>query len=234
MNSSEVQCNKIDDNGDGTVDEGVCDTSMPVPQPTSTPSPTPIPITCAIQNVVTSSVSPQYQGAIVQVTASATGCSNPEYKYWIQKQGGSWQVLQDYTSNKNVFWDTSEYEGKYTISVWVRQNGNIAAYDSAKEVQYVITKMVCKNAGLTINPVGAQYIGSLVNLTASSTDCSNPQYRFWILAPGAKSWQMIKDYSSTATVPWNKPVWYAPYQFSVWVRQRGSTDYYEASKMISR
>jgi hypothetical protein len=53
-------------------------------------------------------------------TASATGCSNALYQLWVAAPGGSWQIVQPYSSNATYVWNTTgEPTGNYSVSVWI-------------------------------------------------------------------------------------------------------------------
>jgi hypothetical protein len=48
-------------------------------------------------------------------------------------------------------------------------------------------------------------------------------YEFWVLAPGASSWTMVRAYSTTATFAWNTTGLAAgTYQVVVWARDASS------------
>jgi hypothetical protein len=61
--------------------------------------------------------------------------------------------------------------------------------------------------------------GTRITIAGKASGCSPAVYRFWILAPGASSWQLAQDYSGNATFVWSttgKPA--GAYRFCVWVR----------------
>ena len=61
-------------------------------------------------------------------------------------------------------------------------------------------------------------------ITGSASGCSNPQYQFWILAPGSSTWTIAQAYSTSTTFSWNtsgKPT--GTYRYSVWVRDASSS-----------
>src|SRR5260370_13008202 len=63
-----------------------------------------------------------------------------------------------------------------------------------------------------------------VTFTAHASGCPNPLYQFWILAPGASSWQMVQAYSTSATWQWNTSgAAKGTYVVAVWARDSNST-----------
>ena len=75
--------------------------------------------------------SPQAHGTSITFTASAAGCPNPRYQFWILAPGGSWTVAQPYSSNATFNWNTSALPaGGYRYSVWARDASSAAGYDA--------------------------------------------------------------------------------------------------------
>ncbi|HAF20897.1 MAG TPA: hypothetical protein DCK96_14300 [Chloroflexi bacterium] len=71
--------------------------------------------------------------------------------------------------------------------------------------------------------------GTSVVFTASASNCPNPLYQFWILAPGG-TWTVAQAYSTTATLNWNTTGLAAgTYYVSVWVRDASSAGAYSSS-----
>src|SRR5207245_692387 len=78
---------------------------------------------------VTASVtppSPSSPGSAVAITATASGCSNPTYQFWMLAPGSStWTVAQAYSSSATFNWTTTGLPpGTYRYSVWVRDAGS--------------------------------------------------------------------------------------------------------------
>jgi hypothetical protein len=75
--------------------------------------------------------SPQAHGTTITITASASSCANALYEFWVQAPGGSWTVVRGYSTNASFTWDTTGLPaGVYRYSVWVRDSGSAAGYDS--------------------------------------------------------------------------------------------------------
>ena len=158
-------------------------------------------------------------GATIAFTAGATGCTSPEFEYWVLAPGGSWQVLRPYSSNAGFSWSTSGLAaGTYQVAVWVRQHGDGAPYyDVGAGGTYTLTG--CTSASLTPTP-GSFGLGSTIAFTATAAGCSNPEFEYWVLPPGGY-WQLLRAYGA-AGFSWNTaalPV--GTYQIAVWARQNG-------------
>src|SRR5207237_222981 len=64
--------------------------------------------------------SPQPAGSSVAITATAGGCTSPQYQFWVRPKAGSWALVQDYNSNSSFTWNTIGLaSGAYYIEVHV-------------------------------------------------------------------------------------------------------------------
>ena len=175
--------------------------------------------------------SPQAVGTAVTISASASGCPNARYQFWILAPGGSWKIAQAYSSSATFNWTTTGLAaGTYTYSVWVRDASSAAAYDAfSPGTAYTLTTTPCASLTASAAPASPQVRGTSVTITASVSGCPNPQYEFWILAPGSSTWTMVQGYSSNGTFIWNTTGLAAgTYKFSVWVRDASSGAGYDA------
>ena len=74
-----------------------------------------------------------------------------------------------------------------------------------------------------------QLAGTKVILTASSTGCDLPVYKFLLLAPGASTWAFITDYTSATTYSWDTTlVKTGTWQIGVWARDVRSLTKYDS------
>ncbi len=184
---------------------------------------------------VSTSASPTGQamaGTTVTLTASAPACPNPQYEFWILKPGAtSYTLLNSYSSSATYTWSTgSQPLGAYRINVWVRDAASAGVYSNASgtwdaydaSLTYSLTQG-CPSVTTSASPASAAMAGQGVTLTASAPGCPNPQYEFWILAPGATSYTLLHSYSSSPTYAWatnGQPV--GTYRINVWVRDASS------------
>ncbi len=76
--------------------------------------------------------SPQASGTAITITASASGCPNARYEFWIQNPGSStWTIVQAYSATNTFNWTTTGLPlGTYKYSVWVRDASSGASYDT--------------------------------------------------------------------------------------------------------
>ncbi|HZE93487.1 MAG TPA: hypothetical protein VEZ49_02185, partial [Gemmatimonadales bacterium] len=152
--------------------------------------------------------------------------------FWVQPPGGTWTILQAYSSASAATWNTSgQGGGTYTFDVWVKQTGSSLSYEAhlAPTPTYVLqTGAPCTGVTLTFNPLSPATAGTTVQLSAVASGCPTPQYQFWVLAPGG-TWTVVQAYSSSSTFAWNTAgLPPGTYLFDVWVRQAGSSATWEA------
>jgi len=170
-------------------------------------------------------------GATVTLTAQATGCpnANPLFQFWMAAPGGSWQIVQPYSTNSTFTWNTSAPAGTYSISVWVRDamsagifGNNMGRWDAYSTVQYTLNAYQCASVSFSASPVGSAAEGAPVTLTAGAAGCPSPLYQFWMAAPGG-GWQIVQAYSTSSTFNWSTTGAVAgTYSVSVWVRDAAS------------
>jgi hypothetical protein len=168
-------------------------------------------------------------GTKVTLTASTSGCPNPLYQFWMAAPGGTWTVVQPYSTNALFAWDTvGAPPGGYSLSVWVRDasasgaNGNSdGRWDSYASGTYNITSTPCSSVSLTAAPAAA-YAGTNVTFTAAASGCPNPLYQFWLATP-AGAWQIVQPYGARSSFTWNtNGAVPGSYSVSVWVRDASS------------
>jgi hypothetical protein len=86
---------------------------------------------CASVTASAAPASPQAHGTSVTFTASASGCPNPRYQFWVLAPGGAWTIAQGYSSLPTFNWNTTGLPaGIYHYSVWVRDASSAAGYDA--------------------------------------------------------------------------------------------------------
>jgi len=185
--------------------------------------------TCTSVAASAAPASPQAVGTAVTVTGTASGCPNPRYEFWMLAPGGSWHVVQPYSSSATFNWNTGGLPaGSYVYSVWVRDAGSTAGYDAfAPGTAYTLTATQCTTVTASAAPASPQAAGTAVTITGSASGCTNPRYEFWILAPGS-TWHVAQAYSARATFSWSTAPPAGSYQYSVWVRDASSGAGYDA------
>src|SRR5439155_22173406 len=88
---------------------------------------------------LTSSMAPD-AGTSVTVTATASGCGSPVYKFCMRPATSStWQLVQGYSTSATYRWNTSGAPaGTVYFGVWVRDAKSTAASDTTTSAGYVL------------------------------------------------------------------------------------------------
>ena len=172
-------------------------------------------------------------GTTVAVTGTASGCPNPLYGFWILPPSSStWQLAQAYSPNATFSWSTlGRAPGTYRFTVWVRDasspgtaGDSLGRWDAYIAAPYILTSTPCTAVSVAFSPTAGAIIGATVTVTGTAAGCPNPRYEFWILPPGATTWQLAQAYSTSAGFNWNTTGRAAgTYRFSVWARDQSST-----------
>jgi photosystem II stability/assembly factor-like uncharacterized protein len=187
---------------------------------------------CANASVSVSPPSPQTAGTMIAFSASSNGCSAPLYQFWILPPGGSWTIVQSYSSRSNFLWGTAgAAAGTYHYSVWVRDSSSTSSFDAyVPGAAYTLTGTACTSVTASESPPSFTPAGNTVTITGSASGCGNPNplYQFWTLAPGG-TWTIAQPYSTSAVFNWNTAgLPPGDYHYSVWVRDAGSASSYDA------
>jgi hypothetical protein len=191
-----------------------------------------VPGHCATDQVTAAPASPQRSGTAVQLTATSTACPNPQYQFFTQAPGSStWQVAQAYSSAATFNWTpTTGPSGVYNIAVWARDASSpgdftdpAGTYDTRTNLAYTITPAYCTSVTATTSPPNSSVAGSPVTVNGVAAGCPSPRYQFWMLAPGSRTWQMVQNYSTSASYSWiTTGSAMGTYQLSVWARDASS------------
>ncbi|HEV2415049.1 MAG TPA: glycosyl hydrolase family 18 protein [Candidatus Dormibacteraeota bacterium] len=188
-------------------------------------------VACSGAGVTPNPASPQLSATPVVLSGTSANCNNPLYEFWIQPPGGSWSIIQPYSSTAKFNWSTAGLlPGTYRFTVYVRSaatNGIYGtppfAYDSVAGSEYQLTTQPCASVTSSTSPAISAISGSQVTITGSAPSCPNPQYEFWMLYPGANLYTLVQGYTSSPTLTW-KTAGLAPgsYRINVWVRDASS------------
>jgi spore germination protein YaaH len=184
---------------------------------------------CTGVTLVPSPASPQPAGTAVAVTASSTGCANPQYEFWVRSPSGTWTMVRAYGSAATLSW-TSSTAGTSYIGVHLRDSASSAAYDTVASIPFTLTPAACSAVSISAAPASPQSSGTSITVTAAGT-CpnANPQYQFVALWAGTNRWIVQRTYSPSATWTWNSTGAPAGTEhFGVWVRDAGSNASYDA------
>ena len=157
-----------------------------------------------------SRATPQVLGVTVVLSAIGQGGSTPMYRFWAQPWGGAWQVVQDWSASSTYSWRPTG-AGGYNLTADGRGRTSGAA-DVTTSSSF---EMVASGGGgtspmtsvaLSYTPSTPRPVGTAVVLTAvGSGGSGTPSYRFWV-QPWGGAWQMVQDWSQTATYTWRPSV----------------------------
>lgn len=181
---------------------------------------------CTSAGMSPGTASPQTPGATITFTATSTGCTTPQYEFFVQPPGGAWTAKTAYGAATFAWNTTGLAPGIYGVGVWVRSTGSRSAHESYWLGTYTLTLPQCTSTGLSTVAVSPQAPGAMVAWSGSATGCPSPEYKYWMLV--GSTWTMKQDYSTSS---WNWDTTGLPaatYQVGVWARQKGSTRAYEA------
>ena len=175
---------------------------------------------CATAGIAPSNTTAQ-AGSIVHLTASSTGCANPQYEYWVQYLDGSWNMLRAFSTTPAWDWNTAGLgPGVYTVHVWANNVGDSTAAFEAVGSSTVTLTGGCVTASIAPSSTSAP-AASIVHLVASSTGCANPQYEYWVQYLDG-TWHALRPFSTSPAWDWNT-AGLAPgvYSVHVWANNVG-------------
>jgi hypothetical protein len=163
----------------------------------------------------------------VPFTATATTCANPEFRFFVQRPGGSWTAQTGYGA---ATWDwvtTGLPGGVYGVGAWARNIGSTAAHEAYWIGTWTLPVVPPCAAAFISTASSAPFTdGSSVQFTGGVSRCPIAKFRFWLLRPGG-SWKMVRDYGSS-TWTWNtKGYPDGVYQVGVWAKRPGSLKAYD-------
>jgi uncharacterized protein (DUF2141 family) len=188
---------------------------------------------CSAVRVSSSPLSTAEVGGTVVLTATASGCPdpNPLYHFGVLAPGATtYQLAQDYSTSPTLAWNTAGLApGTYRFSVWAKDANSSGAFGNsvgrwdAYNNDTLFTLGGCSAVSVSTSPLLTAEVGGNVTLTATASGCTHPLYHFGVLAPGATTYQVAQDYSTSPTLSWNTTgLIPGTYRFSVWAKDAGS------------
>jgi hypothetical protein len=193
--------------------------------------------TCTSVTAAASPPSPSRAGAAVTISASALGCPNARYEFWMRFAGSTaWKLVQGYSASATYVWNSAgALGGTEQLGVWARDATSPAAYDTTASLPYVIAPS-CASASVSVAPVSVpRSSGAIVTITGASSGCTNaPMYEFWIRAASQSTWRLVQAYGAATTYQWNsRGALPGTVYFGVWVRDSKSSAAYDATASTS-
>jgi hypothetical protein len=169
-------------------------------------------------------------------TAEALNGSGPfEYQFWIYNTASaSWSIGQNYSTLNTWQW-TPVNPGSYIILVYVRTGSSSVLYETKKSMVYnVVDNPPVTYVSLIANqPSPAEFstVGTVL-FNATAFDGTGPhEYQFRRYDSSTGKWSILRDYSTTGTVPWT-PSATGSHMITVYARSAGSAAQYEAKKTM--
>src|SRR5256885_16635701 len=95
---------------------------------------------------------PKAPGATVTFAATSTGCTTPEYKFFVQPPGGSWTASTAFGANTWAWNTTGLANGVYGVGVWVRQSGSGGPYGGYWIRTYKLSRVHCTPGPVPAGP----------------------------------------------------------------------------------
>lgn len=172
---------------------------------------------------------PQYTGTAVTLTAQAAGGSGT-YAYQFRIKGPStnnaWVVIQDYSTNASVTWDTTGILGQTRVQVLAINAGSLDKPVKAGVNVWLNALDALTGVSLSASPASPQAVGTVVTLTAAPTSGGNGTYlyRFRIRPAAGGTWQVLQDWSNSATYAWDTTAYSGSYRLQVQAVNANSTD----------
>jgi spore germination protein YaaH len=161
-------------------------------------------------------------GSIVNFSESVSGCTSPQFEYWLQSPTGLLTMVRSFSADPTWSWNTAGLTpGAYTVRAWANQQGDDT---SAPDVTGSSTITLGGCAAATLSPATTIVQGgSKVAFTATSSGCPNPQYEYWVQWLDG-TWHIIRPFSADPTFTWNAGGFYAlgTYTVHVWANQQGA------------
>ncbi len=123
---------------------------------TATPGPP-----CTSTGLSASPASPQSAGVAIRFTATSSGCSNPQYQFFLQDANLNWVVQQKFGAN-SWSWDSyHDSAGVHTIRVWANHaSADPGSAEAATDFSYTLTPFSMSHwqAGYTVNGVPTSWL----------------------------------------------------------------------------
>ncbi|WP_342042998.1 triple tyrosine motif-containing protein [Bacillus sp. OTU2372] len=181
-------------------------------------------------SVAANKVSPQVVGTSVDITATSTGSSNPDYRFYVKDAAGNLTTLQEYGASNSATW-TPTKPGTYTIIVHAKdmsKSGGNTFYEARTEMTYQVNGKVI-SVNVQADKPAPQNAGTTIQLKAESQGSPTPEYRFYVRDEKG-SLTTLQEYGSSDTTTWT-PTTAGTYTIIVHAKDKnksGGSTYYEA------
>jgi hypothetical protein len=186
------------------------------------------PPSCTSASVSAYPSSPKLPATPVTLTATSTGCTPAQYKFWMLAPGGSWTAQSTYGGDTFTWRTAGSPPGVYQVGVWARQVTSTAPYEAYFIGTYTLLSPYCTAATISASLASPQTAGTKITFTANPTGCGTPLFEFWELPRGRTGWVSLGPYSGNPSVDWFASAAPGAYRFGVWVKESGSPHSYDS------
>lgn len=152
--------------------------------------------------------SPQELGAVYQFIATGTGGSGSyEYQYEVKgpATGGSYQLVQAYSPQADLSWNTTGYLGANVFRISARNAGTTDSPVHSWVNADVNPVAAADGLTVTRTPSSPQVEGTIYQFSATASGGSGVyEYRFEVKSVTAGGdYQVLQDYSSANILNWD-------------------------------
>jgi hypothetical protein len=170
---------------------------------------------------------PLLAGRPVTWTATATGPSPIQYRFWLYRRN-AWTMMRDYATSNTFTWTPSGVDigQPYILQVWARAVGSTAQYEGflgTPSFEIIGTPFELRADVDFPTPPGNQ-----VTWTASvaATTTSPLEYQFMVMNQSGGGWTVFRPYATSNQAQWT-PASAGTYAVQAWARAVGSTAQFE-------
>jgi hypothetical protein len=165
-------------------------------------------------------------GSPMNFTASVSGCSNPQYHWWVY-DGSAWNP-QGTWSNSSTFSWTPTAGGSYQVAFWAKQTGSNPAngvFETSSSVNRTVNAAanICANPTLSSNPnTPTLAYNTQMLFTAGVSGCTQPSYHWWLF--DGTNWMPQGTWTNSNTFNWAPPPYGGlTYIIAYWAKQANTT-----------
>jgi len=179
--------------------------------------------------IATNVPNPEFTGTPVIISAQAAGGTGT-YEYQFRVKGPStnnaWVVLQDFSTASSVTWDTTGVLGQHRVQVLARNAGSQDKPVRDGHQFWLNALDALTGVSLSANLTSPQTPGTLVTLTAAPTSGGNGTYvyRYRIRPSSGGAWQVLQDWSASATYQWDTSAYSGSYRLQVQAVNANASD----------
>ena len=173
--------------------------------------------------------SPQLDGMQVTLTATATGGSG-DYEYLFRYRNRAisddWVILQTYSANNSVVWDSTGLLGENTLQVFARTVDVPDVEVKQSQDFYINSVPPLESVDLILSLPSPQLVGTVVTLTGQANGGSGDyEYSFRYNGPTTNNkWVVLQDYAFNNTVDWDTTGLVGENRIQVFARTAGTED----------